>query len=154
MSLKVLEGYLPRFFDGAYNIYKNKLNGLKVNRNLLKPEVSQDIKDILSKNMTREIEFYNFCQQRLLQQFDAIRPQWQMKIGITNSTTWYNQFLDIFDWFYLPFNLRLKNTYNEMIPFMVSFNFYPYIFDERNCKKQVRKVKIELCCATSADRWW
>lgn len=89
MSLKVLEGYLPRFFAGSYDIYKSKLNGLKVNKNFLKPEVNHEIKDILSKNMTREIEFYNFCRQRLVQQYDVIKSKWHTKIEVTNSTSWW-----------------------------------------------------------------
>jgi len=75
MSLKVLEEYLPRYFVGSHAIYKNEMKALKVNRNFMKPEVSPEIKDLLSKNMTREIEFYHFCRQRLLQQYKAIEPK-------------------------------------------------------------------------------
>lgn len=40
----------------------------KVNQNAFKPTVSETVKDIVRKNFTREIEFYQFCRQRLYRQ--------------------------------------------------------------------------------------
>lgn len=40
----------------------------KVNHNAFKPTVSEAVKDIVRKNFTREIEFYQFCRQRLYRQ--------------------------------------------------------------------------------------
>jgi len=43
----------------------------KINKNSFKPPVSEEVKDIVRKNFTREIEFYQFCRQRLHKQYLA-----------------------------------------------------------------------------------
>lgn len=92
VTLTVFEHYIPRFFKGASKVYygkfefnvKIKLNTIfilkpsisltgdmglhKVNHNAFKPLVSEAVKDIVRKNFTREIEFYQFCRQRLYRQ--------------------------------------------------------------------------------------
>lgn len=45
----------------------------RINRNLFKPPVSEEVKDIVRANFTREVEFYNFCRQRLHRQLLALR---------------------------------------------------------------------------------
>ncbi|XP_046746625.1 heparan sulfate 2-O-sulfotransferase pipe-like [Diprion similis] len=72
-TLTVFENYIPRFFRGALNIYWDQDNALSRNKNSLKPTTSQKVKDILRRNFTKEIEFYQFCQQRLYKQFRALR---------------------------------------------------------------------------------
>ena len=42
-----------------------------INRNIYKPPVSQHVKNILRKNFTNEIDFYEFCKQRLHKQYVA-----------------------------------------------------------------------------------
>lgn len=56
-------------------IIKYKINMLtgdmglhRINHNAFKPMVSEAVKDIVRKNFTREIEFYQFCRQRLYRQ--------------------------------------------------------------------------------------
>lgn len=44
-----------------------------INRNAFKPPVSEDVKDIVRKNFTKEIEFYEFCKQRLQKQLYALK---------------------------------------------------------------------------------
>jgi hypothetical protein len=44
----------------------------KVNRNIYKPKVEEKVKDIVRKNFTRELEFYEFCRQRLHLQYLAL----------------------------------------------------------------------------------
>jgi hypothetical protein len=44
----------------------------KINKNMYKPPVSEAVKNILRKNFTREIEFYEFCKQRLHMQYVAL----------------------------------------------------------------------------------
>jgi len=39
----------------------------------MKPHISQDILDRVRRNFTREIEFYQFCRQRLHKQYLAIK---------------------------------------------------------------------------------
>lgn len=47
-----------------------------INKNLFKPPVEEKIKDFVRKNFTKEIEFYEFCKQRLHKQYLALKlPQ-------------------------------------------------------------------------------
>lgn len=43
----------------------------KINKNNFKPPVSEHVKDIVRRNFTNEIEFYQFCRQRLHKQYLA-----------------------------------------------------------------------------------
>lgn len=45
----------------------------RINRNEFKPPVSEAVKQIVRANFTREIEFYEFCKQRLHMQLKALR---------------------------------------------------------------------------------
>ncbi|CAD7083099.1 unnamed protein product [Hermetia illucens] len=72
-TFSVLEKYIPRFFKGATEVYyggSDKLNN--INRNNFKPPVSEEVKEIVRRNFTREIEFYQFCRQRLHKQYLAV----------------------------------------------------------------------------------
>ncbi len=90
-TLTVLEHYVPRFFKGALNTYWSKYNFLplslqlmnnsfsdeikvysKINRNIYKPPVAETTKDIVRQNFTREIEFFEYCRQRLHKQYLAL----------------------------------------------------------------------------------
>lgn len=63
---------MPKFFSGATNVYFNEVNLLqKINKNNFKPPVSHEIKELVRRNFTREIEFYQFCKQRLYKQYLA-----------------------------------------------------------------------------------
>lgn len=71
-TLAVLEKYIPRFFAGATEIYYNEIKNFnKINKNNFKPPVSEEVKNLLRQNFSREIEFYKFCKQRLHRQFLA-----------------------------------------------------------------------------------
>nr|XP_014280499.1 heparan sulfate 2-O-sulfotransferase pipe [Halyomorpha halys] len=73
-TLTVLEHYIPRFFRGASKIYNEELERFrKINRNNFKPPVSEEVKDIVRRNFTREVEFYHFCRQRLHRQLLALK---------------------------------------------------------------------------------
>jgi len=72
-TLTVLEHYVPRFFKGALDVYWNEVQIFsKINRNIYKPSVAEDVKDIVRKNFTRELEFFDFCKQRLHKQYMAL----------------------------------------------------------------------------------
>ncbi|XP_023348685.1 heparan sulfate 2-O-sulfotransferase pipe [Eurytemora carolleeae] len=72
-TLTVLEHYVPRFFKGALETYWNEVHIFsKINRNLYKPKVEEATKDIVRQNFTRELEFFDFCKQRLHKQYLAI----------------------------------------------------------------------------------
>ncbi|XP_061388106.1 heparan sulfate 2-O-sulfotransferase pipe-like, partial [Musca vetustissima] len=73
ITLSVLEHYIPRFFRNAKTLYyegKDRLS--RVNRNNVTRPISEETRMILSKNLTHEIEFYEFCKQRLYLQYNAI----------------------------------------------------------------------------------
>jgi len=72
-TLTVLEHYVPRFFKGARDVYYNEVQKYsKINRNIYKPPVSESTKAIVRQNFTREIEFFEFCKQRLHKQYMAL----------------------------------------------------------------------------------
>ncbi|XP_052843957.1 heparan sulfate 2-O-sulfotransferase pipe isoform X1 [Drosophila gunungcola] len=73
ITLSVLEAYIPRFFRNAkvaYYLGKDRLS--RVNRNNVTRIVSDETRLILRKNLTNEIEFYEFCKQRLYLQYAAL----------------------------------------------------------------------------------
>ncbi|CAG4947257.1 unnamed protein product [Parnassius apollo] len=73
-TLLAFERYIPRFFRGALRLYWEELNTFnRINRNAFKPPVSEAVKQIVRANFTREIEFYEFCKQRLYTQLRALR---------------------------------------------------------------------------------
>ncbi|XP_028134157.1 heparan sulfate 2-O-sulfotransferase pipe [Diabrotica virgifera virgifera] len=73
-TLTVLEHYVPRFFKGATDVYYNEISRYHpINKNNFKPPVSEEIKELVRKNFTKEIEFYEFCKQRLHKQYLALK---------------------------------------------------------------------------------
>merc|ERR1719189_1170527 len=68
-TLAVFEHYIPKIFKGSLNIYWETLQGKYENRNLYKKPLDKKIRDVLQRNFTREIEFYEFCKQRLDRQY-------------------------------------------------------------------------------------
>ncbi|KAM7356283.1 heparan sulfate 2-O-sulfotransferase pipe [Cochliomyia hominivorax] len=73
ITLSVLENYVPRYFRGATKMYYGGLNANIQNSNPFKPHISEEIKQMVRKNFTREIEFYQFCRQRLHKQYLALK---------------------------------------------------------------------------------
>jgi len=72
-TLTVLEHYVPRFFKGAKDVYWNEVQIFsRINRNIYKPPVAEATKEIVRKNFTRELEFFDFCKQRLHKQYLAL----------------------------------------------------------------------------------
>ena len=59
-SLQVLEHYVPAFFKNIREAYKTKLREKPINRNNIKPQIPQYIKDTIAVNFTVEIDFYEF----------------------------------------------------------------------------------------------
>ncbi|XP_054732194.1 heparan sulfate 2-O-sulfotransferase pipe-like [Anastrepha obliqua] len=73
VTLSVLESYIPSYFRGAKNMYYSGMQNDLKNYNPMKPHIAEDIKEMVRKNFTREIEFYQFCRQRLHKQYLAIK---------------------------------------------------------------------------------
>ena len=72
-TLTVLEHYWPKYFKGATEAYFNNPEVLEFRlENPYKLPVSDEIKNLVKQNFTREYEFYKFCEQRLDKQYQAI----------------------------------------------------------------------------------
>ena len=70
-TLSVLERKLPQFFEGAVHSYYNDpfFKNYEFRNLESKKHVSEEIKDTIRRNLTNEIEFYEFCKQRLQWQY-------------------------------------------------------------------------------------
>ena len=63
-----------RTFAGARELYKNsKKEVKKMGQNFHKGFVSEEIKNLVRQNFSREIEFYEFCKERLKLQLENIQ---------------------------------------------------------------------------------
>lgn len=57
----------------AVDFFLPASESVRINRNAFKPPVSEYVKDIVRRNFSREIEFYEFCKDRLYKQYRALR---------------------------------------------------------------------------------
>ena len=55
-----------------FTISDEMKNFRSINRNIYKPSVSEATKEIVRQNFTRELEFFDFCKQRLHRQYMAL----------------------------------------------------------------------------------
>ncbi|CAG9793937.1 unnamed protein product [Diatraea saccharalis] len=62
-----------RVVEEQYAVVEELNTFNRINRNAFKPPVSEAVKQIVRANFTREIEFYEFCKQRLHIQLRALR---------------------------------------------------------------------------------
>ena len=83
-SVTVMEAKLPKFFKGALDIAFNetKVNEfnqtwidveIERNSNHFKPEVAEETKELVRRNFTYEIKFYEFCKERLQKQLSELK---------------------------------------------------------------------------------
>ncbi|XP_017107588.2 heparan sulfate 2-O-sulfotransferase pipe isoform X3 [Drosophila bipectinata] len=80
-TLTVLEGYIPRFFAGAKDEYYKMRDEIgEVNKNQFRPSLSDRARAVLSKNLTREIELYQFIRHRLYKQYIALHLETHPKL--------------------------------------------------------------------------
>lgn len=71
MTLTVAEKKMPQYFKGARKVYFNDPDVIEArSSNFFKFPVSEEVKAIVRKRFKYEIEFYNFCKQRLLSQLN------------------------------------------------------------------------------------
>ncbi|XP_017137593.1 heparan sulfate 2-O-sulfotransferase pipe-like isoform X4 [Drosophila miranda] len=84
-TLTVLEGYIPKYFAGAKDEYYALRSRLgNVNRNNFRPTLSEKTRALLSRNLTREIELYQFIRHRLYKQYIALRLDLDPKLREAN----------------------------------------------------------------------
>jgi len=81
-TLSVLEHYIPTIFKGSLNIYWETLKGQRFVQNSYKKPLDKTIRDVLQPNFTREIEFYEFCKQRLNRQYMSILERASSKMEL------------------------------------------------------------------------
>ena len=63
-------------FAGVRELYENsKKEVKKMGQNFHKGFVSEEIKNLVRQNFSREIEFYEFCKERLKLQLENIQGQ-------------------------------------------------------------------------------
>ena len=73
MTLTVAEVLLPDYFKGARKTFLADAKIMKPkNVNVEKPKIDQSVRDILTHKFSLEIEFYEFCKQRLYAQYESI----------------------------------------------------------------------------------
>ena len=91
-TLDVLEHKLPQYFKGAKNAFYN--NDVKTYANTQNKDfISEKIKNIVRQNLTHEIEFYDFCCQRLQRQHE------KFKRLMLNASTWCSTYIVLLEWF-------------------------------------------------------
>ena len=71
VTLDVLEAKMPEYFQNAKIVYNDEVKTYQW-RNNYKLPVSDEVKHILRRNFTNEIEFYEFCKQRLHLQYNQL----------------------------------------------------------------------------------
>lgn len=76
-------------FRCFFSIHSNAASeSVRINRNAFKPPVSDYVKDIVRRNFSREMEFYEFCKDRLYKQYRALKlPTTQSKSNGAASST-------------------------------------------------------------------
>jgi dermatan/chondrotin sulfate uronyl 2-O-sulfotransferase UST len=72
-SLQVLENYVPFYFKNARQVYKEYMAERHMNKNAIKPKIPAYIMNQMAANFTQELEFYDFCKQRLYRQYLTIK---------------------------------------------------------------------------------
>ena len=72
-SIKVFEAFLPKYFKGSEELFHAYPELLGKNKNTFKPKVSNAVRQLLAKNMSKEIEFYHLAKQRLIKQYMSIK---------------------------------------------------------------------------------
>ena len=73
MTLMVSENTMPEYFQGATEAYYKSAFVIKGrHRNTYRKPIREDTLNIIRGNFTNEIEFYEFCKQRLKRQYDQL----------------------------------------------------------------------------------
>lgn len=75
-TFTALQHYVPKFFHGALQLYKEHLSNetlTHTNKNPNKKPLEANVRKYLETKFDKEIEFFEFCQQRLYRQNEAAK---------------------------------------------------------------------------------
>lgn len=74
IKLYVIRIIILSFILFCFVFFLDQVNSFtRINRNFFKPPVSEEVKNLVRNNFTREVEFYQFCKQRLYRQYRALK---------------------------------------------------------------------------------
>ena len=87
-TFEALEAFIPKFFRNAKELYEENLHNLTLthtNKNPYKKPLKNETRALLEKQFKVEIEFFEFCRQRLHNQLKSV------KNGISVNIQWPDQ---------------------------------------------------------------
>ena len=71
-TLHVLEQILPQYFKGATEAFYNPVFKMDRFSNVDKKPVRDEVKAIVRSKLAHEVEFYEFCKERLSKQYQNV----------------------------------------------------------------------------------
>ena len=92
-TFKALEAFVPKFFRNARELFNENIHNLTLthaNQNPFKKPMKNETRDFLQSKFSVEIEFYEFCKQRLYNQVQSL-PKMQHKIYFWPDQLAFNQ---------------------------------------------------------------
>ena len=84
--------YIPKFFRNAKKIFNENESNLTLthtNKNPIRKPISNQTRTFLEKKFSVEIEFYEFCKQRLHNQLKSLEKS--VEKNSDNSNSWPDQ---------------------------------------------------------------
>ncbi len=91
-TFKALEGFVPKFFRDAKALFNENSSNLTIthtNKNPFKKPLKPEVRKILEEKFDKELEFYEFCKQRLAKQIRDLNKL-ERSPGFS-STSWPDQ---------------------------------------------------------------
>ena len=93
-SLDTIEAMVPKFYRNARDVHKKNQSNKDLthtNKNPNKKKVSDKVRKLLEKKFEKEIEFYEFCVQRLHRQWSNVRSMSKF----SDDVEWPTQLTDV-----------------------------------------------------------
>jgi len=90
-TFSALQAYVPKFFRNAKKIFNENESNLTLthtNKNPIRKPISNQTRTFLEKKFSVEIEFYEFCKQRLHNQLKSLEKSVEYS---DNSNSWPDQ---------------------------------------------------------------
>ena len=93
-TFKVLENYVPKFFRNSTKIFKDNDSNLTLthtNKNPIKKKLEDHTRKFLEKKFSVEIEFYEYCKQRLYNQLQSLEHFEKNSDNLSENDVWPDQ---------------------------------------------------------------